>query len=59
LCLKPGRFTPGEGNLGTLWLGGWVDPRIGLEAVAKKKKKNNNNLFAPSDNGISVIQPIA
>jgi hypothetical protein len=29
----PGRFTPG-----THWIGGWVDPRAGLDAVAKRKQ---------------------
>jgi hypothetical protein len=29
---RPGSFTPG-----THWLGGWVGPRVGLDAVKKKK----------------------
>jgi hypothetical protein len=29
---RPGRFTPG-----THWIGGWVDPRAGLEDVEKRK----------------------
>jgi hypothetical protein len=34
----PGRFTPRERAPGTHRTGGWVGPRIGLDAVAKKKK---------------------
>jgi len=26
------RFTPRERALGTLWIGGWVGPRAGLDA---------------------------
>jgi hypothetical protein len=28
---RPGRFTPGEREPGTHWIGGWVGPRTGLE----------------------------
>jgi len=31
---------------GTLWIGGWVGPRVGLNALAKRKK----NLIAPVGN---------
>jgi hypothetical protein len=30
-------FTPGERALGTHWIGGWVDPRAGLNDVEKRK----------------------
>jgi hypothetical protein len=33
----PGRFTPGERAAGTLWIGGWVGPRTGMDAVEKRK----------------------
>jgi hypothetical protein len=33
----PGRFTTEEGASGTHLVGGWVDPRAGLEMVAKMK----------------------
>jgi hypothetical protein len=33
----PGRFTPRERTRGTHWLGGWVDPRAGLDDVTKRK----------------------
>jgi hypothetical protein len=32
---RPGRFTTGEKFLSTHWLGGWVDPRAGLDDVEK------------------------
>jgi hypothetical protein len=35
--LRPGRFTPGERSPGTHWIGGWVDPRAGLDDVHKIK----------------------
>jgi hypothetical protein len=34
---RPGRFTPKERNPGTHWIGSWVGPRAGLDAVAKRK----------------------
>jgi hypothetical protein len=34
---RPGRFTPGERAPGTHWIGGWVDPRAGLEDVEERK----------------------
>jgi hypothetical protein len=34
---RPGRFTLGEIALGTHWIGGWVGPRAGLDAVEKRK----------------------
>jgi hypothetical protein len=33
-----GSFNPGVRAPGTHWIGGWVDPRFGLDAVAKRKK---------------------
>jgi hypothetical protein len=33
----PGRFTPGETAPGTHWIGGWVDPRAGLNDMEKMK----------------------
>jgi hypothetical protein len=33
----PGRFTPGERAPGTLWVGGLVNPRAGLDDVKKGK----------------------
>jgi hypothetical protein len=34
---RPGLFTPGEGAYGTHWIGGWVDPRAGLDDLEKRK----------------------
>jgi hypothetical protein len=33
---RPGRFTPGERTPDTHWIGGWVDPRAGLDDVEKR-----------------------
>jgi hypothetical protein len=32
-----GRFTPEEEAPGTHWVGGWVDPRVGLDSIEKRK----------------------
>jgi hypothetical protein len=32
----PGRFTPREGAPDTHWIGGWMGPRAGLDAVMKE-----------------------
>jgi hypothetical protein len=32
-----GRFTPGERAPSTHWIGGWVDPRAGLDDVERTK----------------------
>jgi hypothetical protein len=34
---SPSRFTPVEWAPGTHWIGGWVDPRAGLDDVEKRK----------------------
>jgi hypothetical protein len=34
---RPDRFTPGERAPGTHWIGGWVNPRPGLDDVEKRK----------------------
>jgi hypothetical protein len=34
---RPGRFTSGERAFSTHWIGGWVDPRTGLDDVEKRK----------------------
>jgi hypothetical protein len=33
---RSGRFTSGERAAGTHWIGGWVYPRAGLDAVEKR-----------------------
>jgi hypothetical protein len=47
----PGRFIPGEIATGTHWMGGWVGPRAGLDAVEKRKS------FARAGNRTPTIQP--
>jgi hypothetical protein len=32
-CTRPSRFTPGERAPGTHWIGGWVGPRAGMDAL--------------------------
>jgi hypothetical protein len=34
---RPRSFTSGERAPGTHWIGGWVDPRVGLDDVEKRK----------------------
>jgi hypothetical protein len=34
---RPSRFSPGERAPGTQWIGGWVDPRAGLDDTKKRK----------------------
>jgi hypothetical protein len=34
---RPGRFTPGEIDPGTHWIGDWVDPRTGFDDMGKRK----------------------
>jgi hypothetical protein len=51
----PGRFTPGERAYGTHWIGGWLDPRAGLDDMEKRK-------FSPyrySNSDPSVAHPVA
>jgi hypothetical protein len=34
---RPGRFIPGEIAPSTLWIGGWVDPTVGIDDVEKRE----------------------
>jgi hypothetical protein len=34
---RPGLFTAGEREPGTYWIGGWVNPRAGLDNLEKRK----------------------
>jgi hypothetical protein len=52
-CL--GRFTPRETIPGTYKIGGWVDPRAGLDDVEKRKFLTLPELKLNS----SVVQPVA
>jgi hypothetical protein len=47
-------FTPREREPGTHWIGGWVGPRAGLDAVVKRK------IPSPCrDSNPPIIQPVA
>jgi hypothetical protein len=45
LASRPGLFTSGEIASGTRWIGGWVDPRAGLDDL-EKKNQNWKNVLA-------------
>jgi hypothetical protein len=34
---RPGHYTPRERALGTHWIGGWLDPKTGLNDIEKFK----------------------
>jgi hypothetical protein len=52
---RPGLFTPGERIPGTLLVGGWVDPRAGLDDMEKRTFLTLPGLqLRPS-----VVQPVA
>jgi hypothetical protein len=34
---RPGRFTPDERAPDTHWIGGWVEPRTGLDDMERRK----------------------
>jgi hypothetical protein len=51
LVSDPGRFITREVTPSTYWMGGWVNPRFGLDAVPKR------NIPAPAENRIPVVQP--
>jgi hypothetical protein len=48
-----GPYTPRETAAGTHWVGGWLGPRLGLEAVEKKES------LAPVGNRKPAVQPVA
>jgi len=53
--LTPRPLNPGERTPGANWLGGWVGPRTGLDAVAKRKIIKT----AHAGNRTLIIQPVA
>jgi hypothetical protein len=55
-ALRSDRFTLGERVPCTHWIGGWVGPRAGLDAVAKRKK---HSIIIPVGNWTQVGQPVA
>jgi hypothetical protein len=52
---RPGRFTHRERAPGTHWIGGWVDPRPGLDDVKMRKFLT----YRDSNSDPSVVQPVA
>jgi hypothetical protein len=52
--LRSGLFTPRETASGTHWIGGWVSPRTGMDAVARKKILHPLPELEPP-----IIQPVA
>jgi hypothetical protein len=54
--LRPSRFAPRERDSGTHWIGCWVGPRAGLDAVEKRKipsPRQESNPRTP------IVQPVA
>jgi hypothetical protein len=47
---RPGCFTPVEGLADTHWTGGWVSPRVGLDAMEWRK------ISVPADNRAPISQ---
>jgi hypothetical protein len=39
---RSGRFNPGKEPHNTLWIGGWVDPRAGLDDVEHSRVEGGN-----------------
>jgi hypothetical protein len=52
---RPGRFTPGERVPDTHYIGGWMDPRAGLDDVENGKFLT----YRDSNSDPSVVQPVA
>jgi hypothetical protein len=50
---RPGRFIPGERAPSTHWIGGWVNPRAGLDDVERRKFLT----YHDSKFDLSVFQP--
>jgi hypothetical protein len=52
---RPGRFTPRERTPGNHWIGGWVGPRAGLDAVVNRIPSPRRQ----SNPRIPIVQPVA
>jgi hypothetical protein len=53
LASRPGRLNPKERALGILFIGYWVGPRVGLDAVEKRKS------LAPAGDLTPAVHPVA
>jgi hypothetical protein len=56
VSFTPGRFTTRERTPGTHWTGGWVGPRIVLDAVVKRKIPSPCRESNPRT---PIVQPVA
>jgi hypothetical protein len=50
---RNGRFAPGDRAPGIHWVGDWVDPRAGLDAMEERR------YFAPAGNRTPDVQLVA
>jgi hypothetical protein len=55
---RPGRFTHVERDTGTHWIGGWVDPRAGMDDVEKRKIFDHTRTRTPTHRSSSPL-PVA
>jgi hypothetical protein len=53
---RPGRFTPRERSPDTHWIGGWMSPRAGLDAVETRKIPSPRRDLIPDH---PIVQPVA
>jgi hypothetical protein len=53
---SPSRFTPRERAPGTHWIGGWLSPRVVLDAVVKRKIPSPRRESNPKT---PIVQPVA
>jgi len=58
----PGRFTPKERTPSTHWIGGWVGPRTGVDAMVKGKilspyRDSNPPSSSPKPSAIPLTYP--
>jgi hypothetical protein len=53
---RPSRFTPKERDPGAHWIGGWVGPRVVLDAMVKREILSSRQASNPRT---PIIQPVA
>jgi hypothetical protein len=56
IASRPGRFTTRERAPGTHWIGSWVGPRAGLDAVVKRKVLSPRRESKPRN---PIVQAVA
>jgi hypothetical protein len=52
----PAAYHPGKEAPGTHWIGSWVGPRAGLDAVVKRKIPSS---WQESKHRTPIVQPVA